>query len=64
MSTSVVVVGYSAGGVRFFHGGNGSLLGSAFADSAVLAVKKSGQVGVFLAQFDSVKAISLLSQGV
>lgn len=41
----MVVAGYSSGGVRFFHAGNGTELGSADTGSgAVLAVKRGGQV--------------------
>ncbi|CAM9857609.1 unnamed protein product, partial [Laminaria digitata] len=43
LATTVVVAGYSTGGVRLFHGGNGTVLGSAEADGGVLAVKRSGQ---------------------
>ena len=39
-----MVAGYSAGGVRLFHGGNGTVLGSVEANGEVLAVKRSGQV--------------------
>ena len=45
LGTTVVVAGYSSGGVRFFHAGNGTELGSADTGSnAVLAVKRGGQV--------------------
>lgn len=41
----MVVAGYSSGGVRFFHAGNGTELGTAdTGSSAVLAVKRGGQV--------------------
>lgn len=41
----MVVAGYSSGGVRFFHAGNGTELGSAdTGGGAVLAVKRGGQV--------------------
>lgn len=43
----MVVAGYSTGGVRLFHGGNATVLGSAEADGGVLAVKRSGQVIIF-----------------
>ena len=39
-----MVAGYSTGGVRLFHGGNGTVLGSAEAEGGVLAVKRNGQV--------------------
>lgn len=45
LATTVVIAGYSSGGVRFFHAGNGTELGSADTSSrAVLAVKRGGQV--------------------
>lgn len=45
LATTVVVAGYSSGGVRFFHAGNGTELGSADTGTgAVLAVKRGGQV--------------------
>lgn len=45
LRTTVVVAGYSLGGVRFFHARNGTELGSADTGSgAVLAVKRGGQV--------------------
>lgn len=41
----MVIAGYSSGGVRFFHAGNGTELGSAdTGNGAVLAVKRGGQV--------------------
>lgn len=40
----MVIAGYSTGGVRFFHSGDGTLLGSVDTGSAVLAVKRGGQV--------------------
>ncbi|CAM9359275.1 unnamed protein product, partial [Hapterophycus canaliculatus] len=44
LGTTVVVAGYSSGGVRFFHAGNGTELGSADTGrDAVLAVKRGGQ---------------------
>ena len=44
LGTTVVIAGYSSGGVRFFHAGNGTELGSAETGTSVLAVKRSGQV--------------------
>eukprot|EP00752_Nemacystus_decipiens_P016235 g14515.t2 len=44
LGTTVVVAGYSSGGVSFFHAGNGTELGSAdTGGGAVLAIKRSGQ---------------------
>eukprot|EP00903_Cladosiphon_okamuranus_P008847 g8471.t1 len=44
LGTTVVVAGYSSGGVRFFHAGNGTELGSVdTGGGAVLAVKRGGQ---------------------
>ncbi|CAM9990150.1 unnamed protein product [Scytosiphon promiscuus] len=44
LGTTVVIAGYSSGGVRFFHAGNGTELASAeTGSSAVLAVKRGGQ---------------------
>lgn len=40
----MVITGYSSGGVRFFHAGNGTELGSAETGAPVHAVKRSGQV--------------------
>lgn len=41
----MVIAGYSSGGVRFFHAGNGTELGLAdTGGGAVLAVKRGGQV--------------------
>lgn len=39
-----MIAGFSNGGVRFYHGGNGSVLGFVKTSKAVLAVKRSGQV--------------------
>lgn len=47
LAATVVVAGYSTGGVRLFHGGNGTVLGSVEADGEVLAVKRSGQVMLY-----------------
>lgn len=59
LGTTVVVAGYSSGGVSFFHTGNGTELGSADTGSgAVLAVKRGGQVstkrgaGLLFCQFN------------
>lgn len=49
MGTVVVIAGYSSGGVRLFHSGNGTVLGSTETGSAVLAVKRSGQVSAGVA---------------
>lgn len=40
----MVVAGYSTGGVSFFDGRNGTVLGSAGGNNAVLAIERSGQV--------------------
>lgn len=44
METTVVVTGYSSGGIGFFHAGNGTELGFSAGTSPVLAVVRSGQV--------------------
>ncbi|CAM9928993.1 unnamed protein product, partial [Sphacelaria rigidula] len=43
MARTVVVAGYSTGGVSFFDGGSGEALGSAGGNRAVLAIARSGQ---------------------
>lgn len=40
----MVIAGYSTGGVNFFDGKNGTVLGSAGGSNAVAAVVRSGQV--------------------